>query len=93
MGDLVRSLAATAPSFGDGLPVASAGFGVWMGGTATTGSTFVFQSSFFRGLDYACGIIDGSTTGPTTIFGSKLPAPVDDVRVAGGSPYSAMGVH
>lgn len=52
--------------------------GIYLADTTSAGSTYAFQSSFFRGLDYAYGIIDGSTSAPPTIFGkaSTFVAPI-----------------
>jgi hypothetical protein len=52
--------------------------GIYLGGTAGAGSTFAFDANFFRGIDYAYGIIDGSTSAPATIFGvgGNFTAPV-----------------
>ncbi len=68
--------------------------GIYLNGTATTGSTFAFQSSFFRGLDYAYGIIDGSTSAPATIFGvnTAFTAPITfSGEPVGGEPEDRPG--
>ncbi len=63
-GDAARHVTFHDDYFSDTLDL-----GIYLNGTDGAGSTFAFQSSFFRGLDYAYGIIDGSTSGPTTILG------------------------
>jgi hypothetical protein len=72
-GDAARNVTFHDDYFSDTLDL-----GFYMGGTAAAGSSFTFDSSFFRGLVYGYQIIQPTGSAPTSIFGvdSTFTAPI-----------------